>query len=470
MSKEKSALVWSFVEKISTQLVGLIISVVLARILLPEDYGIVALLSVFFAVAQSLIDSGFGNALIQRSNRSNLDFSTVFIFNIALSIILIVILYFTAPLIATFYNDNRLIAVTRISSLVLLIQGVSIVHRTKLIINLKFKLLAKITFWSGVLSGVIGILLALKGFSYFALVGQSLSLNLLVTIFLFLLSPLKIDFKFSQRSFKELFSFGYKLMLSGFMHSFYINIYSLIIGKFFSLSSVGFFDKSNRLAKMPSMHFSVVIERVLYPILCSNQNNPITSKAVFFKYLKLACFIIFPISATFTALSEPLVKLLLTEKWLGMVNFLMILSLTYMFSPITMFGWQLINSKGRSDLTLKAEVIRKIFAIGVLLVTVQFGVIYICVGIFVSMLFDILVISHFIRIVSDFGLVAIIRNVIPYFFAAMFSGFCAYFVSTLVENELFSIVLSSGVSIIAYVLICFVLRCKEVKYVFDRIG
>ena len=265
--------VWSAVERFSVQGIQFVLSIVIARLVAPSEYGLIAMLGIFMAIAQTFIDSGFSNALVQKKDRTEVDFSTVFYFNIVVALLVYLILYFSAPYIALFYKEPLLDIITKWVGVNIIISAFSIVQRAKLTIQLDFKTQAKASLISVVASGVLGIFFAYYGYGVWALVTQALLNNLLDTLLLWLFAHWMPKWKFSYQSFKQLFSFGSKLLLSGLLHSVYLNLYTLVIGRKYSATDVGYYNRSYSIAQYPSVNIVMIISRAIYPLQCEMQDD-----------------------------------------------------------------------------------------------------------------------------------------------------------------------------------------------------
>lgn len=464
--QQKWAIIWSGIERISSQAISLVVSLIIARLLLPSDYGVIALLSIFIMVAQSLVDSGFSNALIQKKDRTNIDFSTVFYFNIVISLFMYCILYFGAIYIADFYDQPLLIPVTRLCALNIIIQGFAVIQRTKIKVELRFKDLTKVTIVGVVVSGITGILMASYGWGVYALLSQTLILNTMVTVGLWINTPWIPKKEFSWISFKQLFGFGSKLMIGGLLHTVYTNLYSLIIGKWYTLADLGLFTKANTLAKVPALQYVTVLDQVSYPVLCSLQNDDDEElEKTFFKYLRLACFVIFPVMIMIAVLSKPIILILLTEKWAGMIPFLQILCITYMFEPIQRYNWQLLNVKGRSDLSLQSEFIKKIVSLILLFGALPLGVEYICYGLLLYSIFDVMIIIVYVRKILPYGFKKEWNNLSPFFIASGVAGVITYILLIMLTNLWMQLILGGIIGGTVYIIICKMYSCPEFKYI-----
>lgn len=455
---------WSAVERFSVQGIQFVLTIIIARLVLPSDYGLIAMLSIFLAIAQVFVDSGFSNALIQKKDRTETDFSTVFYFNIFISVISYLLLYFSAPYIASFYKEPDLSSVTRWIGLTIIISSLSIVQRAKLTINIDFKKQAKASLAAVLISGIIGIILAYKDWGVWALVVQSLSNSLLSTILLWTFTKWTPLFVFSTESFKVLFSFGSKLLLSGLLHTIYVNLYSLVIGRKYSSMDVGFYNRAYQFACFPSISIVGIINRVIFPIQCEIQNDKERLKSSFIKYLRMSCFIVFPLMTTLAILSKQLTLLILTEKWLPTAELLSILCFAYMWYPVMFVNNQILNVKGHSDYYLYAEIIKKIVAIIILLITLPFGVKALCWGLVIYNFLDITIIIYYSKKVISTGYLEQLRNIFPFLITTLVIGGCTYGSIYLFQSH-FALQLIVGIitAIISYIFINIILKTQEIS-------
>ena len=453
---------WSAIERFSVQVSSFILGIIIARLLCPDDYALIAMLNIFMALAQSFIDSGFANALIQKKDRSNLDYSTVFYFNIIISVILYILLYNSAPFIAKFYNQSELIQITRIVGISLIINSFGIVQQAKLTVELDFKRQAKGSLVAVLISGIIGIIMAMKGFGVWALVVQTLMNNLIKVILYWVYAKWKPLFAFSYNSFKELFSFGSKLLLSGLMHTVYVNLYTLIIGKRFLPADLGFYNRAFSLAQFPSNNITNILIRAIYPIQCNIQDQHQLLKDSFVKYLRLSCLIVFPLMLTLCALAEPLVLLILKDKWAGVIPLLRILCISFMWDPVMRINNSILQVKKRSDYTLYAEILKKISAFVILFATLGFGVEIMCYGLIIYSLIDIIIIIAFSKKVIGLGLFDQIQIISPILFISLFSSIVMYLTTLLFVNSFIQIIVALITGFIILLICCY-------KFMYDDI-
>jgi len=379
-SLTSKGIIWSAIEKFSVQGITFIIQLVLARLLAPSEYGIIAMLVIFIQISQILIDGGFANALIQKKQCTNEDYSTVFFFNVLIAVAAYLILFFCSPIIAQFYNITQLNLVLRILAIVIIINSLSIVQRTKLVKNVDFKSQAFVSFTSSILSGIIGIILAYNGYGVWALVWQQISNSFFCFFFYSLIVRWIPDLVYSRKSFRELFSFGSKLLISSLINTTYRNIYTIVIGKKFSSDDLGLYSRAEQFALFPSYNIANIISRVMYPVFSKIQDDNVQLKSVYRKTIQYSSFIIFPLMFGLISISEPFILYFLTEKWSGAIILLQILCLDWMFDHISALNLNLLYVKKRSDLALKLEIIKKTYAIIILFCTLPFGLIWMCLG------------------------------------------------------------------------------------------
>lgn len=468
-NKAIKGVIWSAIERFSVQGIQFILSIIIARLVMPSEYGLIAMLTIFLAIAQCFIDSGFGNALIQKQNRTETDYATVFYFNIAVALIFYFILYVSAPYIASFYKEPQLNAITKWVGLNIVLMSFSIVQRAKLTINLDFKTQAKASLSAVIISGAIAIYLAYHKYGVWALVSQSLINNFLNTLFLAIKTKWIPKLVFSKQSFKTLFSFGSKLMLSGLLHTIYLNLYSLVIGRFYSSSNVGFYNRSYTIAQYPSSNIVSVISRAIYPIQCSQQNDTEKLSSSFHKYLRMECYIIFPLMIGLAALSEPLINILLTEKWLPAAPLLAILSIAYMWDPVMALNNQILKVKGRSDYFLQAEIIKKIIAFAILFITLPLGVKALCLGVILYSIMDIIIIIFYVKKVIRTSYFKQIKELIPIFILSATMGIIVYFITLLFNNNFTALILGFFIGTVYYLIISKIFKLREFQIVLNLI-
>lgn len=365
---------WTLLSNVGNKLITLIIGVILARLLTPADFGLVAMLYIFFEVSQSLINSGFGQALIREDTLTEKDKGTVFYINLVVSIVCYLILFFAAPLIADFYDNQILIDLTRFMGISIVFSALAIVQRSSLTHRLAFKKLMIVNLVTNVLTGIIGVGLAFYGYGVWALAIKYVSQAFFMTTILFAINPwLPKNFIFME-SFNRLFGFGSKLLLSGLLNTTYQNIYKLIIGKFYTAATLGLFTQAQLYVNQVTQSAVGTLQTVTYPILSKAKDDPIRLKNAYRKIIMASSFVIFPLVIGLGILAEPFVLTLVGQKWLEVVPFLQILCLSGALYHLHSINLNILQVMGRSDLFLKLEVIKKVNITIAVVVGLQFGI------------------------------------------------------------------------------------------------
>lgn len=454
---------WSSIERFSVQAVSFIVIIIMARILTPDDYGLVGMLTIFIAISQSLVDSGFSNALIRKQDRDETDNSTVFYFNIAVGIILYLILFFSAPLIAKFYKEPLLIPITRVISLSVLINSFVVVQRAILTSSIDFKTQAKASLIAAIISGCVGIWMAYNGYGVWSIVCYQL-VNLTVNaLLLWILSKWRPRWLYSWKSFRELFGFGSKLALSGVIDTIYNNIYLIVIGKVFSASDLGYYTRASQFAQFPSANFTGIISRVTYPILCTLQGDITRLRDVYRRFLRLSAFIVFPLMIGLAAVARPLLLLLLGEKWAFSIILLQIICFSMMWYPIHAINLNLLQVQGRSDLFLKLEIIKKIIGVSILCITVPMGLIAMCVGAIISSILCLSVNTHYTGKLIHVGFLLQIRDLLPTLLYSLTMGILVFLIVNLLPGLWLQLAVGTIVGIIYFLLITKLTHSQDLK-------
>lgn len=418
--------VWSSIERFSVQGIQFVVMVIMARILTPDDYGLVAMLTIFIAVSQSLVDSGFSNALIRKQDKNETDYSTVFYFNIVVGFLIYLILFFCAPLIAKFYNELLLIPITRVISLSIPINSFVVVQYALLSSMINFKTIAKASLSAAIIGGIVGISLAYNGYGVWSIVWYQLTSVFVSACMLWILSRWRPKWLYSWKSFKDLFGFGSKLALSGIIDTLYNNIYLIVIGKVFKTADLGYYTRASQFAQFPSSNFTGIISRVTYPILCTLQGDTERLRDVYRRFLRLSGFVVFPIMIGLAAVAKPLILLLLKEQWAFSIILLQILCFSMMWYPIHAINLNLLQVMGRSDLFLKLEIIKKCIGVTILCITIPLGLIAMCVGGIVSSILCLIVNTHYTGKIIQVGFLLQMHDLLPTLCYSLSMGVIVY--------------------------------------------
>lgn len=398
-----SGVKWNAIGHFTSQGVHFVLGLLIARILLPADYGVIGMLAIFMSISHAFVDSGFSNALIRKIDRTETDCSTVFYFNIVVGVVCYGILYFVAPLISHFYQMPILTDILRVLALTIVINSVGFVPRALRTITVDFKTLAKASAVSSVVSGVIGLCLAYAGYGVWSLVWPSLLGVLFEVVIIWILADWQPKLVFSKQSFQDLFSYGSKILISGLLHKLYINLSGLLIGKFYTPADLGLYSRGHHIATMPSMNITSILRNVTYPILAKLQNDDKRLIEVYRKYISITSLVIFFLMLLIAAISKPLIILLLTDKWLGAVPYLQFFCIALMFDHICQLNGCLLMVKGRSDLFLRLEIIKKVIVFPVLLLAISYGPMAICWVTFVHMQVDMICVTYYSDKLFSYG-------------------------------------------------------------------
>lgn len=461
--KEKTVkgVMWSSIDRFSTQGIQFVFSILIARLLLPEDYGVVAMLNIFLAVSQTFIDSGFGAALIRKSDRTEIDFSTVFYFNIAVGVLFYVLLWIASPFIAAFYGIPLLEDITKVVALNLVFNSLSGVQNAKLSIAIDFKTRAKISLTGALLTGAVGLWMAYSGFGVWALVAQSVFGSLLNTVLLYWLVRWRPQWAFSWKSFREMFSFGSKLLASGLLDTAYRNVYTLVIGKFFSSSTLGLYSRADGLAQYPSSNITSVLQSVTFPVLCSIQNEPERMANAYKRFLRLSAFVVFPLMVGLAAVADPLIRLVLTDKWEGCIYLLQIICFGLMWYPIHAINLNLLQVRGRSDFFLKLEVIKKVQGVIVLCVTIPFGIVAMCYGRIVGSLLSLIYNTYYTKKLIGYGYLAQMKDLLHILLHSLVMGVGVWLVVQAFDSHWIQLVVGILAGAAYYILGAKLMRFEE---------
>lgn len=461
-NKTVKGTIWSSLERFSVQGIQFIVMILMARILTPDDYGIVGMLAIFIAISQSLVDSGFSQALIRKQDRSEIDNSTVFYFNIAVGIVMYLMLFFSAPLIADFFIEPLLVPITRAIGLSVVFNSLSVVQRALLTVRLDFKTQAKASLIGAIISGAIGISMAYTGFGVWAIVWQQISNLAIITTFLWILSKWKPIWAYSWKSFKELFNFGSKLLASGLLDTIYKNLYLIVIGKFFKASDLGYYTRAHQFTDFASSNITGIFQRVTYPVLSTIQDNDERLSDVYRRILKTSTFIIFPLMMGLAAVAKPMILSFLTKEWLFSAVLIQILCFSQMWYPVHAINLNLLQVKGRSDLFLKLEVIKKIIITIFLCITLPFGLIPMCWGMLANSLIALVINTHYTGKLIHLGFFSQMKDLLPTLLLSLSTGAIVYLsVSSIQVNSWLSLGIGIIEGISIYILAAKLLQFKE---------
>ena len=465
--KTVKGVIWSSIDRFSSQGIQFVFSILIARLLVPEDYGVIAMLGIFMAVSQTFIDSGFGTALIRKVDRTETDFSTVFYFNIVVAIAFYLILFLASPAIAKFYNTPLLEIITKIVALNLIIGALSGIHNAKLSIAIDFKSRAKISVVSTLLTGAVGLWMAYAGYGVWALVVQNLFSGIIRTVMLWIIVKWHPQLVFSWKSFKEMFSFGSKLLTSNLISTIYENLYTIVIGKKFSPVDLGFYSRASGLAEFPSSNITGVLQGVTFPVLSSIQNEEDRLADAYKRFIRVSAFVVFPLMIGLAAVADPFIRIVLTDKWEGTIYLLQIICFAMMWYPIHAINLNMLQVKGRSDYFLKLEVIKKVQGVIILLITIPLGIVAMCIGRVVSSIISLVCNTHYTKKLICYGFVSQMRDLLPLLVHSLAMGGLVVLVSHLMPTSWLKLIIGIVVGIVYYISGAYIMRFPEMDELLD---
>ncbi len=425
-SRTLHGIFWSLLERSGPQGIQVVISIILARLLLPAQFGLIAMLMIFTTIAQTFIDSGFGQAMIQKKDATHIDECSIFYFNILVSFLAAGLLCLAAPWIADFYNEQLLTPLTRVLSLNLIINAFGLVQITLLVKRIDFKTQLKVSMIATALSGTIGVTMAFNGFGVWSLVAQSLSSNLFRTALLWLFHRWRPAWMFSYASLRVMFAFGSKLLCARLVAATFDNIYLVVIGKIFSAADLGFYSRAKRLQQIPTSNLSSAVGRVTFPVFSSVQDDKARLKRGVRKALLTMAMVNFPMMIGLAVVARPLVLMLITDKWLPCVPYLQLLCVFGILYPLHVININVLLSQGRSDLNLRITVLKNTLKVIFLAITWRWGIEAILWGQIALSLLCYLVNTHYTAILIKYPIQEQIRDLWPYLAMAGIMGLGVY--------------------------------------------
>ncbi len=426
--KEKTikGLVWSFTDTISRQGITFILGIILARLLDPREFGLIAMTSIFFAISQMFISSGFGDALVRKKECSQADYSTAFYYNLFAGLVFFLILYFSAGAISDYFNEPKLKQIIRILSVGLVVSAFTQTQLTILTRRVDFKLQTKISVISGIISGVVGIVMAFLGYGVWSLVAKMLLGSIITSLLLWFLNTWRPSLEFNMKSFREMFSFGYKLLFVYLIDTVYKNVYYFIIGKFFSATDLGFYSRADQFSIFPVQNLTIAVQRVSYPVLSTVQDDDARLKEGYRKIIFPTMFISFFMMMGLAAVAKPLILLLLGDKWSPVIVYLQLLCLGTMLFPLGGLNLNILNVKGRSDLALKIELIKKALAIPVVIAGIFWGINYMIIGIILNSLIAYYINIYFSGRLINYSVREQVTDILPTFLLSLLTSGIVY--------------------------------------------
>lgn len=463
-NKMFKGVLWSALDKLSTQVIQFILGIVLARLLTPKEYGTVGLLLVFIAISRVFIDSGFTKALIQDQNRTKSDISTVFLFNIAISIISYFILWISAPFIADFYDLDILSILLRVLSISLILNALYTVPLTLISITLDFKTISKINFVSTLVSGLIAVYMAYHGYGVWSLVFQTLINSMITVIMVWIFNSWRPSLIFSKSSFKKLFSYGSNLLVSSIMERVVSDLSSLLIGKYLSTKNLGFYTRGTQFANFFSSSIGAILDRVLLPGLSTVQHDMTALVGYVKKILRINSLVTIPIFFGLFILSEPIIKVLLTEKWIMAVPIMQIFCIARLITLLCGINLNLLYVIGRTDLALRQQYFKIAIRVILIVLSIKFGIVYIALAELVSTTIHYFINSYYPGKLMRYGAFQQLKDISPFFFSGIVMSVVVYLVMVYIENDILKLIIGPLIGIPTYLLMIKIMKIEEIKF------
>ncbi len=453
-SKTAHGVAWSAIGYILRHCISFFISIILARLLSPEEYGLIGILLIFEAFLNAIVDSGFTSALIRRKDVTDTDYSTVFYANLFLSFLMAGLLFYSAEPISVFFSETELLPLTRVISFVIIINALCLVQRVRLTKIIDFKTQTKVTIISTIISGIIGIVMAYSGYGVWALVGQHISAQVVTTILYWFYNKWIPRICFSKVSFLEMWSFGWKILISKLIDTSWEQAYQVIIGKCYTAHSLGLFTRAKQFCDLFSSNLTVVVQRVSYPVLSNIQDDKQRLKSVYKKIIRTMMLVTFAIMLGMAASAKSMILFLVGEKWIDCVPMLQIICTYAMFYPLHAINLNMLQVQGRSDLFLKLEILKKIIAVAPLLLGIFVGIYWMLIGSFFSNIAAYYLNSYYSGNILDYGIKEQIKDILPSLCIAVIMAIVVFAVGFLPLTYYFLFPLQVVVGIIIFVIIC----------------
>ena len=465
-----SNLIWRFMERCGAQVVAFVVSIVLARLLDPALYGRIALVTVITSILNVFVDSGMANALIQKKDTDDLDSSSVFYFNVAVCLVRYLGLFLAAPLLSRFYHDSSLVPVFRVLGLTIVISGVKNVQQAYVAKTLQFRRFFFSTLGGTVLSAIVGITMAYRGFGIWALVTQQVLNAAVNTAILWLTVGWKPRRIFSLERLKGLVSYGWKILVSGLLDTVYLKLYQLVVGLRYTEADLAFYNKADQMPLLLVENINNSIDSVLLPVLSAEQDSRESVRAMTQRAIKTSTYIMMPLMAGLAVCAQPLIRLLLTEKWLPCVPYMRIFCIVYAFYPLHTANLSAIKALGRSDIFLKLEVLKELVSIVLLLVTMRYGVYAIALGLLVSSVASQLINSWPNRKMLGYTYPQQLRDMAPAILLSLLMAACVWPIQRLGLSDFVTLLIQVPLGVAVYAGVSAALKLESFRFLLEVIA
>lgn len=464
-----SSLIWKFLERGGVQGIQFVLSIILARLVTPSDYGVIAILLVFIQIANVFIQSGFNTALIQKKDSDDIDFSSIFYLSLVIAAIIYVLFFFTAPLVSVFYKQETLTLFLRVISLTLFFGAVNSVQNAYVSKTMQFKRFFVSSMGAVTGSGVIGIVMAYKGFGVWALVAQQLSKDFLTCLILWFTVKWRPKLLFSFGRVRKLFSFGWKLLCSGILDTVFRNIYNLIVGKIYNSETLGVFNRGQQFPQVIATNLDGSIQSVMLPTLSSHNDNVEEVKRLTRRSISTSAYLLMPCMFGLAAIAEPLVKLLLTDKWLPCVPFLQLACFSYSIYPIHTANLTGINALGRSDIFLKLEIIKKLITIANILITIPLGIYAMAIGQVISGIISSFINAFPNKKLMNYSYIEQLKDLAPGFLCSILMGVIVWSLNFISLNVVLLLFIQIITGVFVYIVFSKMFKIETFSYIINTV-
>lgn len=459
--------IWKLLERTSVQIVQFAVTIILARLLMPSEYGLIALIMVLINICQVIVDGGFNTALVQKKDADNVDFSTIFYFGILMSTVIYLILFFSAPLISSFYSQPDLTNVIRVLGCILFLYAINAVQNAYISRNLLFRKLFVCSLGSVSISGFIGILMAYNGFGVWSLVAQTLMAQLTLTIIMWIMLGWRPEIAFSNNSLKRLLNYGWKIFFTNLIVVIFVNIRKLIIGKFYTPASLAYFERGDQFPNLFMSNIQTSIQSVLFPVFSIEQDDSKKVKQMLRRSTKSSCFVIYPLMMLLIVSAKPLVLFLLTDKWLPVVTFMQIFCIANFFRPVTIPNIEAIKAMGYSGISLKLELIKKVLDVTILVISMFFGVLAIAWGIVAFNFFCVFINLYPNKQLLNYGITEQIKDALPTLFLTLIMGAVIYWIQFISVPLIIILFMQFVAGAFVYLSLCHIFKVESYCYIYS---
>lgn len=468
-NKAISSFNWTILDGLVSQGFLFIVGIVLARILSPEEIGIIGYLTVFLAIANIIVEAGFGSALIRKTTVNVKDYNTVFFINLITAFGLYILLYLTAEIIASFFETPILKEILQLAGAVLIINALSLIHKTQYTKFLKFKLQAIVSVTAAAISGICALIMAYAGYGVWSLVALAVVRPAIVCIVYWITNDWRPKWLFSYNSFKELFDFGYKLLLANMINTIYHNIFYIVIGKYFSTASLGFYTRAEQFKTPVSSNITAAIQRISFPILSTIKDDEERLKIAFQKFIRFAVYINFPILLGLIAMAKPMVFLLIGEKWETSILYFQLLCIAGLLYPLQILHLNLLLVKGHSNLNLRLEVIKKLILVPIIILSIKLGILFMIYGLVFFAFIEFFINSFYTRKLIGYSWKEQFMDILPILFLSLVTSLIMFSILYFKLSDLITFILQIIIGIFVFILGSRLLNLPEFDEVYQKV-